>query len=197
MFALTENRALHFLTTMVRNPKSIGAIAPSSRRLAERMVEGLSLQDGDLIVELGPGTGAFTRQISQILPASTAYLGIEREPRFVKLLKSDFPGMRFIAGDAAHLQVLVSDADRNSAKVIISGLPFAILDRAIRERIIEGIDAVMRPGMVFRTMQYIHAYPLPSAIGFRRAMSARFGAYQRSKVVLGNLPPAYVLTWQR
>ena len=26
MFALTENRALHFLTTMVRNPKSIGAI---------------------------------------------------------------------------------------------------------------------------------------------------------------------------
>ena len=52
-------------------------------------------------------------------------------------------------------------------------------------------------GGQFRTFQYVHAYPLPTAVRFRRRMAAIFGPCQRSAVVVRNLPPAFVLSWSR
>jgi phosphatidylethanolamine/phosphatidyl-N-methylethanolamine N-methyltransferase len=186
---------MHFVKAFLRNPVSVGSIVPSAAELAEAMMDGVRLSAGDVVIELGPGTGAFTRYIHRMLPAGAHYLGIERESRFVSLLRTRFPEFVFIQGLAEDAPRYVCEAGLGPVKLIISSLPFASLASAIRGAIITGIDDMMTPGCVFRTFQYVHAYPLPTAVRFRRSMEERFGAHLRSPAVLPNVPPAFVLTW--
>ena len=57
-----------FLSHFRKNPRTVGAIAPSSQRLARAMLDGLHLDPDARVVELGPGTGAVTGEIARRLP---------------------------------------------------------------------------------------------------------------------------------
>ncbi|PRP96638.1 hypothetical protein TUN_33020 [Bacillus sp. M21] len=52
-----------FLSEFIKNPKNTGAIAPSSKILATKMVDTINFETAKCIVELGPGTGVFTKEI--------------------------------------------------------------------------------------------------------------------------------------
>ncbi len=71
-----------FLTHFRKSPRTVGAIAPSSQRLARAMLDGLSLEPGVRLVELGPGTGAVTGEIARRLPENAACLAIDVDPVF-------------------------------------------------------------------------------------------------------------------
>ena len=190
-----RRHALKFLRAFIKNPGSIGAIVPSAPELARAMVSNLHIGLGESIIELGPGTGSFTVEIRNILSESTSYLGIEREAGFVELLEAKFPDLQFVAASAEDAWMIHAREGFGPVKAIISSLPFATIVSSVRINIIDNIERLMTPGCVFRTFQYVHAYPLPSAIRFRREMEARFGPCERSAAVLPNVPPAYVLTW--
>lgn len=188
---------VRFIWAMVRSPATVGAVAPSSRYLAERMLDGIELQDGQNVLELGPGTGPITRAIEQRLTRPEAYLGIEREGAFVRLLESRFPQLRFVEGSAEHSHRHLREAGLEDVRAIISGLPFASLPMRVQSRLIVTLDRLLLPGVEFRTFQYVHAWMLPAAVQFRRRMTRRFGPPGVSRPVLRNLPPAVVLTWKR
>ena len=190
-----ENEALYFIKAFLRSPTKVGAIVPSAPGLARAMMYDLNLDPGDTVIELGPGTGAFTAYIREIIPDATDYLGIEREARFVDLLENRFPDMDFKQASAEEANSLHRESGLGPVKVIISSLPFASLVASVREEIIENVEQLMSPGTIFRTFQYIHAYPLPSAVRFRKMMDSKFGSGHRSGAILPNVPPAYVLTW--
>ncbi len=63
-----------FLTHFRKSPRTVGAIAPSSQQLARKMLDGLELEPGTRVVELGPGTGAITGEIDRRLPDSASCL---------------------------------------------------------------------------------------------------------------------------
>lgn len=188
---------LDFFKQFLKNPTKIGAITPSSSELAKAMVQDIKIGPGETILELGPGTGAFTRHIQQILPDKQAYVGIELEPKFVQHLQSRFPDLCFIVGRAENANELYQRSGFDPAKAIISGIPFAVLNEKTRRGILQTLQRLMPPGCIFRTFQYVHAYRLPPAVKFRRQMDEIFGNHHRSRVVFRNLPPAFVLTWKR
>ncbi len=159
------------------------------------MIHGIRLDKGECIVELGPGTGAFTSAIREILPDPGLYLGIERQPGFVRLLRERFPDMNFVEGSAEEADQHHAAAGLPRVRAVLSGLPFGSLPAQISDRVIASATSLLGPHAEFRTFQYVHAYPLHTAIGFRRRMSESLGPCQRSRAVLWNLPPAYVLTW--
>ena len=70
---------LVFLKQILRNPFGIGAVVPSSQRLARLMVERIDPQTSDVIVELGPGTGVFTRELLArgVIPANLDPGGVQ------------------------------------------------------------------------------------------------------------------------
>ncbi len=187
--------SVKFLKAFLANPRSIGAIAPSSRYLARAMVAGLQPGPDEVMVELGPGTGAFTGAIRETLAAPSGYLGIEIEPAFVELLRDRFPNLEFCHGSAENVASILGATRRGRVHAILSGLPFASLAEPIQDRILTGLEQVMAPGTTFRTFQYVHAYPLAKARRFRAAMSNRFGRCRASGIILRNLPPALVLSW--
>lgn len=187
---------VHFLKASLRNPTHIGALAPSSPALARAMVHDLHPASGELVLELGPGTGAFTHFLQHHLPNKEAYVGIERDAHFVSILRNRFPGLHFVHGDAGEAHQIVQEHGQGELRYILSGLPFAILPTVVRDAILASLHQLMVNGCTFRTFQYVHAAKIPQAIAFREIMTARYGTPERSPLVVRNLPPAYTYTWR-
>ena len=186
-----------FLRAWLRHPACIGAVAPSSDALAREMTRDLHLESDDAVLEFGPGTGPFTARIAPMLADPAQYLGIDREPRFVALLQRRFGQLRFAAGSAEQAPRLVREANLRRIRTVICGLPFASLSNRVQDSVIDSLDRLITSGGEFRTFQYVHAYGLPAAIRYRRRMAEVFGRHRRSRPILRNIPPAFVLTWNR
>lgn len=183
-----------FLKDFIKDPLKIGAIWESSDAMARAMIDDLAIGPEDAVMELGPGTGVFTRQIRE---KTKIYVGIEQSPEFTRILDRRFPDLNFINGLAEDGFDHYQELGFPPPKVIISGLPLAIWPNEQQDAIVKVLDNLMEPGCIFRTFLYVHSYVFSPAIRFRRKMNALCGPYYRSPIVLRNLPPAFILTWQR
>lgn len=190
------NEHIHFLQAFLKNPLHVGAITPSSPELAWEMIEGIVPDEQNIIVELGVGTGSFTKIINEIVPDDKSYLGIEINRSFIKSLKKEYPKLKFICGDAAKLGKLHEKSDLGKVGYIISGIPFVSLPNDVGDEILHQISCFMDKGCMFRTFQYAHGYYMPSAVKLRKFMKARYGRAKKSQLIMKNVPPAYSLTWQ-
>ena len=187
---------LHFLGTFLRKPFRTGSLWPSSKNLAEAMVGDVHLAPGDVVVEYGPGTGPMTAALARCMPKGVRFLGIEHDQGFCDLLHARFPKLEFIRGSAEHVESFLAERRLPKAKLIVSGLPFASMPLELQESIVAATKRALRDDGVFRTFTYVHAYGTRRAKRFREFMGKRFGGFARSKAVLCNVPPAYVLTYQ-
>jgi phosphatidylethanolamine/phosphatidyl-N-methylethanolamine N-methyltransferase len=188
---------LLFLGRFLRNPRRVGAVAPSSRCLARQMMAAVDLGPAVRLVELGPGTGAFTREIVARLSPGARYLVVDVDPTFVARLRRRWPELDCVCASASTLPALAAERGLTRVDHIVSGLPFASLPVETTRSILDAIDAILRVGGTFTTFQYVHAFRLPPAVAFRRDMTARLGAPPQMALVVRNLPPAQVLTWRR
>lgn len=188
--------SLYFLKRFIRGPRQVASVWPSSRFLAREMFADLNLGDGDVVVEYGPGTGAFTREVERLIQAGRGirYLGVEKDPGMHDFLEARFPELDFALGDAR--DVLAHCADRNlpPATAVISGLPLILFGRPTVEAIVDATGRCLRPDGVFRTFSYVHSYPTRGADDLRQVMFEYFQHFELSRPVIRNLPPAMTLT---
>ncbi len=191
--------ALRFLSTFVRKPGSVGAVWPSSPRLAQALAGDLDLRAGDVVLEYGPGTGPMTTVLDAQLAAvdGVRFLGIELDAGFVEVLRRRHPHLDFVCGSVVDAPALARARGLGPARYIISGLPFASLPAKVQEGTVAGVLEVLAPAGEFRTFQYLHAYRLPAARRFRAMMAEHFTHFERSRPILRNVPPAFVLTFRR
>lgn len=188
---------LQFISAFLRQPGKIGAIAPSSPTLAREMMRNLDVKPGQTVLEFGPGTGPFTAAILDALPDGAAYLGIELHPGFVAHLRQRFPQATFVQGSAGEAARHHAEHRLPPVRAILCGLPFASLPPSVQDQVIAALDQLLGPGAEFRTFQYVHAFGLPTAVRFRRRMADLLGPPTRSRAVVRNVPPAFVLRWSR
>lgn len=183
-----------FVSEFIKSPTGVAAVAPSSPFLANAMLEGVSLEPGDVVVEYGPGTGAFTRRLAPLVEAGARYLGIERNPAFHTLLSERYPqeDMHFVRGSAEDVGAHLAELGLPAPKVVISGLPLAAMPRELQDEIVDESARVLAPGGTFRQFTYCHFYPVRSNRHLRDRMRERFTRYGVSSPVLLNVPPAFV-----
>jgi phospholipid N-methyltransferase len=186
---------LLLLGRFLRNPRAIGAIAPSSPSLARAMVAPMHLHDAERVVELGPGTGVLTAELVSRLGADARLLAIDQDACFIERLRQHWPDVDCVCASAAALHALARDRGLLPIDHIVSGLPFASLPRPVTLDILEAVARTLRPGGTFTTFQYVHAYRMRSAVIFRDDLSRRLGSSPTRTLVTRNVPPAYVLTW--
>jgi phosphatidylethanolamine/phosphatidyl-N-methylethanolamine N-methyltransferase len=186
---------LQFLQAFLKNPLKVGAIAPSSPDLVEKMLDGLQPDDHNIVLELGVGTGAVTKFLRDIVPSRDSYLGIELDGELVKTLNRNFPDMNIIRGNAADAYSIHQQTGLGKVRYVVCCLPFVSLPKEISESVLCEVEKFMDEGCELRIFQYAHGYFLPPAIKLREMLQNRYGKSRRSQLVLKNVPPAFTLTW--
>lgn len=187
---MTRTAAL-FLRQFVQSPRTVGAVLPSSAALARTMLAPIDFTTARTIVEFGPGTGAFTREIAARMAPGCRYLGIELNQQFVGELATAFPLLTFVQGSVADLAQIIARKDIDAIDAIVCGLPWATLPISLQERVFAAIDQALVPGGVFVTFGYLQSLVLPGAWALRRRLRPQFAQVEHSPVVWGNVPPAF------
>ena len=187
-FDLNRNMFVQFL----RHPVSTGTIVPSSRWLCRALTENVGLEQARCVAELGPGTGAVTRQIAASLKPDAFFFAVELNEELVERLKGENPSLTFVHGSAENLVSILADLGQSSADVIISSLPWACFPDALQDRILDAVFSSLRPGGHFLTYAYLQGILIPCARRFRKKLRERFGKTDFSSVVWRNLPPAFL-----
>ena len=79
---------IKFIKEFIKKLKLIGAVAPSSKYLAEKMIEDINFKECNCIIEYGPGTGVFTEKLIARKKENTLLLVIENNKEFCEDLVS-------------------------------------------------------------------------------------------------------------
>ena len=180
-----------FLRQFVQSPRTVGAVLPSSPALARAMLAPIDFASARTIVEFGPGTGAFTREIARRLVPGCRYLGIELNPTFVRRLADEFPRLAFVHGSVADLDQILATERIGAIDAIVCGLPCALLPIALQESVFAAMDRALVPGGLFVTFGYPQSLVLPGAWALRRRLRRGFAHVSHTPVVWGNVPPAF------
>jgi phosphatidylethanolamine/phosphatidyl-N-methylethanolamine N-methyltransferase len=174
-----------FFAKWLRRPFAIGAIAPSSRRLADAMAANLpTLTPQDWVVELGGGTGVFTAALLRHHVPANRLMVVERDKGLAKTLRKKFPKVLVVQGDATQLPKLAAQHGVSQVAAVVSGLPLIGMPKPIQARILAGAFKLLPIGKPF--IQFTYAVLPP--VAYRRL--GLNGAC--TKVVWRNIPPASV-----
>ena len=188
----TGNDAGTFLREFLRAPTRIGAVAPSSRRLAEALTAPVPERGDPVVVELGPGTGSCTGVIQNRLAGRGRHLAIELSPTLANLIAGRHPAVEVITGNATECRSLMAERGATAADVVVSGLPWASFPHDLQHGALDAVCDVLAPGGAFTTFAYVFAAQTPPARRFRQLLRDRFEEVVMGRTVLANLPPAFV-----
>ena len=186
--ALRQN--VEFFMGWLRKPRQTAAIVPSSRFLARQMVCGID-PEGGRVLELGGGTGAFTRAILGTGLQPQMLEVAEINPVFARGLKRQFPDVHVIRQRAEHIAAAV-EGEPGSYQRVVSGLPMLAFNQRCQRAILEEAFTLLRPGGIFVQFTYSAVSPIPKWV----LESLGLVAVPAGRVWL-NVPPASVFYVQR
>ena len=174
-----------FFRAWLVNPLRVAAIVPSGQALAQAITAEISAETGP-VIELGPGTGSFTRALLRRGVREDDLALIEYGSEFAATLQLRYPRAHTIWMDASRLHAVQLFGGRQ-AGAVVSGLPVLSMPPRKVIAILDGAFAKMRPGGAFYQFTYGPVCPIPRALLDRLGLKAmRIGG------TLANVPPASV-----
>jgi phospholipid N-methyltransferase len=177
------------LRELIRTPRDIGALFPSSRALADEMARPFSrsfLKSGYLM-ELGAGTGPVTDALLRrgVLPERMAV--VEKSEALAECLQNRFRHVNVICCPAEEMNSHIEGC--RPVVAVVSSLPFRSLPFDASVAIMSEVDRVLSPGGLFVQFTYALIGEMPFIPKSFRKLS--------SKVVLCNIPPAKVEVFRK
>lgn len=176
-----------FLKQFWKEKKMVGAMSPSSKYLTEKMLKNVDFKKVKLIVELGPGTGVFTKKILEKLPSDAKLMVFELNDNFYHQLENQIKDERLILihDSAENIATYIKKEGFLYADYVISSLPLANFPKKLTENILnESYDSLKNEG------KYIQfQYSLLS----KKNLENKFQAVHISFTPI-NFPPAFVYT---
>lgn len=176
---------LRFLAGFLRRPDKVGTFIPSSRVMVRRILDAGEVESARRIVELGPGTGAVTREILRRMPARGKLVALETDRKFVTFLRRAHPDRRF---EVRHCGAHEIAATLSQVDLVVSGIPFSCIEPAEARQTLSAIRQVLRPGGRFV------AYQLRDHVA--RFAEPLFGP-TRPVIEWRNIPPLRLFVWNR
>jgi len=154
----------------------------------QRCVDALRLTEEELVLDVGAGTGQFTRMMAKQLPRQSLIIAVEHNPDQVEAAlqladsDSDHCVIDFRIGDAVQLPLEANEA----GKVDLAHCRFLLEHVANPLEVVKAMVAVVKPGgrviLLDDDHELIRFWPEPEGL------AAAWKAYYRSYHQLGNDP---------
>lgn len=168
---------------MLKDPRTTGALVPSSARLARELAHLAS--GSDHVLELGAGTGAVTQALSKVVNEDRLEV-VELQKKLAVSLKKRYPNLKVVQSTAHY----ALDNYRQCGSVaVVSSLPFRCLPPALKYLTVQSLLGFLKSSPGSQLIQYTYGFgaPFMAPSGFK---------WQQVKWVFANFPPAciWVLT---
>jgi len=189
--------AIAFLRNFIRQPGTIGAIAPSSHALAEMMTQSVDWNSTKTAIEYGPGTGVFTERIAKSVRPGTKFFAIEQSPDLAERTRTRVPSVTVYQDSVANVVEICRRESVEQVDAVLCGLPWASFPESLQQECFDAMLQVLRPGGTFATFAYWQGLLLPAGLRFRARLKRTFAEVKHSPTVFMNLPPAFVYRCKR
>ena len=189
-FRARATEYLDFLAAWVQKPRQTASVVPSSRYLARLMVAQIDPTDGR-VLELGGGTGVFTRAILGTgLPPEKLEV-VEINPAFARGLRRHFPNVSVLETPAQIVSTAAA-GEPGTYQTVVSGLPLLAMDRHVHYDILSESFRMLQPGGSFVQFTYSMRPPVS-----RDVIDALNLDVERAGQTVRNFPPATVFRFTR
>jgi phosphatidylethanolamine/phosphatidyl-N-methylethanolamine N-methyltransferase len=164
----------------VKNMKQVGSIVPSSSFLTKKIIKGIDFNKNLNVLELGAGTGVFTKEILNRMSDDSILYSYENNENFINSLKDINDDRLIIKGECVSTLDSLQDGYFD---VVISSLPLSNLTKEFKKKIYRDIRTKLRKSGMFIQYQY-------SLSDYKHIESL----FRNCEVefCLFNLPPAFI-----
>jgi phospholipid N-methyltransferase len=184
--------SIEFLKEFKKDRSSTGAVAQSSTVLANYITDIANIKEKKTVVELGSGTGVFTKAIVKKLSGDATFFALELNKFFVAKTELNCPNAKVYHADAKDIQKYLYENDKEYCDCVISGLPWSCFDENKQIELIDSIYDSLEEGGEFLTFAYTQSSFLPQGRKFKKLLEKKFKVTIQTKTVWLNLPPAFV-----
>lgn len=179
---------IRFFKGWIDGPKAVGAILPTSSITARRMASVINAGSGLPVLELGPGTGVITKAILKHGVKPEDLYSVEYSQDFAEHLRTSFPGVNIIQGDAFDLNTTLGDKRDMLFDSVVSAVPLLNFPMAKRVEIIEDLLRRVPAGRPVIQITYGPLAPVPAGKGKY--------VVQHYDFVVRNVPPAQLWVYR-
>lgn len=171
-----------FLRSFLMHPRQVGAVLPTSKRAVRTMLDQVSLKDAGCVVEMGAGTGPYTREILARLGPDARFLAFEIDAGLADGLRRelDDPRLEVIADSAENV---ASYLNGTPADVVVSAVPYTSLPENVRHGLLKAARDNLADDGTMLVLQY--------SPFMRSQLEQTFASVERRIVPL-NVPPAFL-----
>jgi len=165
--------------------RSVGTVVPSSAFLGKKMYGNIDFSKAEVVVEFGPGCGAFTKDIlAKINPNCTLIL-FETNTVFYNKLTTSIKDKRVIIlnKNAEQIGDLLAVENVGKADYIFSSIPLALIPKGVKRSILQNAVSNLKPNGKYIQFQY--------SLADYKLLKKHFSRV-RLKFTMLNFPPAFV-----
>jgi len=177
-----------FLRQVIRNPRAMGSIVPSTRYLGQVIGRAAAASQTGPVLEIGAGTGSFTRAMVDAGIEQERLHIVEMNAGLCRHLRRQFPRANVIHADATRLCEYLPPETIQRFVLVVSGLPLVNMPRHMSQAIVSQVKACMAPDGRLLQFTYLPFSPIRVS---RHALRG-----QRIAWVFRNVPPASVWQYQ-
>lgn len=176
---------INFFKEALGNLKTLGTITPSSRFLSRKMLSKIDFENSDVIVELGPGSGAITKHILPQLKPNAKLICFEINDRFYNQLQNfNHSQLEVLKVSATNLIPELAKKGIHKVDHIISSLPLTNIPDDITNTILKNSYEALSTEGTFIQFQYSLTYHKKLKRVFEDEISLGFEVL--------NIPPAFI-----
>ena len=141
--------------------KYVASVTPTSRFAVEKICGKMDFGKDRLVVEYGPGTGAFTEVILNLMTSASRLIAIERNQEFCRVLMNRISDDRLTVFNqcAGNVLEILSACNAPQADYVLSGIPFSYLPPETRKELLHKTFSVLKTGGKFLAYQTFYQPP--------------------------------------
>jgi phosphatidylethanolamine/phosphatidyl-N-methylethanolamine N-methyltransferase len=174
-----------FIKEFLKKKNKVGAVAPSSKFLRKKMLKKIDFSKAKTIVELGPGTGAFTFELLDKLSPDGKLIVFETNESFFDTLRSKINDSRLVLlnRSAEDLPIVLQEMNINEVDYVVSSLPLAIIPETVKNNILKAVNETLSAEGYYIQFQY--------SLNAKKLLEKNFDDVTLDFTPI-NIPPAFV-----